>query len=203
MLSQLTVARFSGSGSESIQAMTSDKGGYIYIAGTTSSPDLTVKNAAQPIFGEAALIRSLDRGATWQKIPNAPASIRAVTSHPTDPQTLFAGALDGIYKTTDGGQTWRRTYTFATPLQEPCRQPRSPSPSIPPTRGESMPAFTVRVRPDSWPAATAAKDGRQVESTNRLVSFSMLRRSGSIPTEAASWASVSASHAIMANHGLR
>ena len=116
VLSQLTVARFSGSGSESIQAMTSDKGGYIYIAGTTSSPDLTVKNAAQPIFGEAALIRSLDRGATWQKIPNAPASIRAVTSHPTDPQTLCAGALDGIYKTTDGGQTWRRTYTFATPL---------------------------------------------------------------------------------------
>jgi photosystem II stability/assembly factor-like uncharacterized protein len=90
--------------------MTSDAAGNIYVAGTTSSPDLPVLNAAQPAVGEAALLRSFDNGATWQKVNTGLFAPMTVTPHPTDPQTIFAGAKDGIYQTTDAGQTWRNVY---------------------------------------------------------------------------------------------
>jgi uncharacterized protein (TIGR03437 family) len=95
--------------------MTSDATGNIYVAGTTSSPDLLVKNAAQPSIGEALLMRSLDRGQTWQKVPGPPASPITITPHPSDPQTLFIGATDGVYKTADGGKTWRHVFRWAPP----------------------------------------------------------------------------------------
>jgi hypothetical protein len=52
-LGKYAIARFSGSGSDSIQAMTSDASGNVYVAGTTTSLDLPVKNAAQPRMGGA------------------------------------------------------------------------------------------------------------------------------------------------------
>lgn len=111
VLRQLTVARFVGSGAESIQAMTSDAAGNVYVAGTTSSPDLPLKNAAQPSIGEALVMRSTDRGVTWQRVPNPPVSPLTITPHPSDPNTLFVAGVDGIYKTVDGGQTWRHVYS--------------------------------------------------------------------------------------------
>jgi hypothetical protein len=113
VLRALTVTQFAGSGAQSIQAMTSDAAGNIYVAGTTSSPDLPVRNAAQPTIGEALLMRSTDRGLTWEKVPG-PASPITVTPHPSDKQTLFIGAADGIYKTTDGGQTLRHVHTWVS-----------------------------------------------------------------------------------------
>ncbi|HEY3835820.1 MAG TPA: SBBP repeat-containing protein [Bryobacteraceae bacterium] len=108
VFSQFTVNSFTGSGNVSIQAITTDAAGYVYVAGTTSAPDMTVKNAAQPVFGDGLVWRSLDRGSTWQKISSwIPGSQTVITPHPTDPQTLFLGGTNGIYKTADGGQTWR------------------------------------------------------------------------------------------------
>lgn len=107
VLSGLSTARFTGFGTQSIQAMTSDAAGNIYVAGTTSSADFHTKNAAQPVMGEGLLMRSLDRGQTWEKIPGPPIAIASVASHPTNPQTLFVGAPNGIYRTVDGGKTWR------------------------------------------------------------------------------------------------
>ena len=112
VLSQLTVARFVGSGAESIQAMTSDAAGNLYVAGTTSSPDLPMKNAAQPFIGDAMVMRSADRGMTWQKVPNPPALVLTITPHPNETQTLLIGAGDGIYKTSDGGETWRHVFDW-------------------------------------------------------------------------------------------
>src|ERR1017187_6751174 len=54
VLSQLGIAAFGGSGQTSIQAAAADASGNIYIAGTATSPDFPVKNAAQPVFGAAA-----------------------------------------------------------------------------------------------------------------------------------------------------
>jgi uncharacterized protein (TIGR03437 family) len=113
VLRQLTVTRFLGSGAESIQAMTSDAAGNVYVAGTTSSPDLPVKNAAQPAIGEGLVMRSTDRGLTWQKLSNPPVLPVTITPHPSEPNTLFVGGVDGIYKTVDGGQTWRHVYSRA------------------------------------------------------------------------------------------
>src|SRR5258705_7551510 len=50
VLTQLNFASFSGSRQNSIQAIATDSSGNIFVAGTTTSPDLPVKNAAQPIF---------------------------------------------------------------------------------------------------------------------------------------------------------
>jgi hypothetical protein len=114
VLSRFAVARFAGSGNESIQAMTSDTAGNVYIAGTTSSFDLPMKNAAQPEIGEALLMRSVDRGVTWQKVRQPRISPVTITPHPSDPLILFLGGRDGIYKTGDGGVTWRHVYTCAS-----------------------------------------------------------------------------------------
>ncbi len=114
VLSGLTVARFSTSGALSIQSMTSDAAGNIYVAGTTSALDFPVKNAAQPAIGEALLMRSVDRGVTWQGMSNPPVQPLTVTPHPSDPKTVLIGAADGIYKTSDGGRTWRHVFTWST-----------------------------------------------------------------------------------------
>jgi Beta-propeller repeat len=60
---RLTIARFMGSGQDSIAAMTTDRDGNLYIAGSTTSPDLPMKNAAQSQFGGSAVVRSRDGGA--------------------------------------------------------------------------------------------------------------------------------------------
>ena len=112
VLSPFAVARFNGSGAQSIQSMASDTAGNLYVAGTTTSPDFPVKNAAQSSMGGPGLMRSLDRGATWQSIPIPPISLLTMTPSPRDPQTLFLGAADGIYKTSDGGKTWRHVLTW-------------------------------------------------------------------------------------------
>lgn len=110
VLDRLTVTRFTGSGFDAIQAMTSDRDGNIYVAGTTSSVDFPVRNAAQPSSGEAIVLRTSDRGITWQKLPHPPDLPLAVTPDPVDSQTLLIASRSGIYKTSDSGQSWHRVY---------------------------------------------------------------------------------------------
>ena len=68
VLNRFAIARFRGSGTESIQALASDATGNLYVAGSTTSPDFPVKNAAQPLMGEGVLMRSNDGGVTWRKV---------------------------------------------------------------------------------------------------------------------------------------
>jgi uncharacterized protein (TIGR03437 family) len=117
-LSGFAVARLTGSGMQSVQAMTSDAAGNVYLAGATSSPDFPVKDAAQPMIGEGVLMRSADGGATWDKVPIPAATLLTVSPHPTDPQTLWGGAADGIYKSSDGGQTWQKAYAWTNPATD-------------------------------------------------------------------------------------
>jgi photosystem II stability/assembly factor-like uncharacterized protein len=112
VLNQLTVASFAGSGRSSIQAIATDASGNVYVAGTTSSLDLPVMNAAQPQMGESRIMRSLDQGATWTPLGNPPADPQIIEADPYSPQILFAGSHDGIHKSTDGGQTWRTVYAL-------------------------------------------------------------------------------------------
>lgn len=113
-LGHLAVARFAGIGAESIHAMASDAEGNLYIAGATTSPDFPVHNAHQPSIAEPVLRRSTDRGATWQAFGVPPVSPVRLMPHPTDGQTLLMGGNDGIYRTSDGGQTWHKVY--ASPI---------------------------------------------------------------------------------------
>ena len=61
----------------------------------------------------SGLWRSADSGDSWQRSQNAgglwsESRVYGLAVHPKEPRTLFAGADDGIYKSTDGGATFAR-----------------------------------------------------------------------------------------------
>ena len=50
-----------------------------------------------------------DGGKSWTTIPSMKGkSIRALTIAPSNPKVLVAGALDGVYRSTDGAATWHK-----------------------------------------------------------------------------------------------
>ncbi len=63
--------------------------------------------------------RSLDAGKTWQMMGlEKTKAIHRIIVHPDDPNTVFVGAIGspwgeqeerGVYKTTDGGKTWKKS----------------------------------------------------------------------------------------------
>jgi photosystem II stability/assembly factor-like uncharacterized protein len=56
-----------------------------------------------------ALFRTTDNGKTWQPIKDMEGkSIRALALAASDPKTLVVGALDGVFRSRDGGDTWER-----------------------------------------------------------------------------------------------
>jgi photosystem II stability/assembly factor-like uncharacterized protein len=64
------------------------------------------------------IYRSLDAGKTWQLMGlEKTKAIHRIIIHPDDPNTVFVGAIGspwgeqedrGVYKTTDGGKTWKK-----------------------------------------------------------------------------------------------
>src|SRR5260221_9999098 len=64
-------------------------------------------NAQSPNNGD--LFRSTDGGRNWETISELHGkSIRALALAPSDSRILVAGALDGIYRSCNGGDTWER-----------------------------------------------------------------------------------------------
>jgi uncharacterized protein (TIGR03437 family) len=117
ILRQFHLAGFDGSGQNSIQAVAADSHGNIYVTGTTSSPDLAVKNAAQPGFGDARIMRTMDLGITWKPVGTPPRDVNSIVPDPTTSRVLFAGGDSGIYKSADGGVTWRLVLPFQSLYQ--------------------------------------------------------------------------------------
>jgi len=55
------------------------------------------------------LFRSMDGGTTWETTPGMHGkSIRAMAISASDSKTLVAGALDGVFRSTDSGKSWQR-----------------------------------------------------------------------------------------------
>jgi len=53
--------------------------------------------------------KSTHGGGNWKKLNTAPKDVAAITIHPTKPEVVFLGTARGkIFKSTDGGQSWRR-----------------------------------------------------------------------------------------------
>jgi hypothetical protein len=76
-------------------------------------------NSSRSSYAGNGVYKSLDSGRTWQHI-GLPEShhIGKIQLHPTDPNTAWVAALGhlysankerGVFKTTDGGKTWRQT----------------------------------------------------------------------------------------------
>src|SRR5258708_28099563 len=58
------------------------------------------------------LFRSKDAGRNWEILPGMHGkSIRAVALAPSDPKTLIAGALDGVFRGHDKGDHWERIFS--------------------------------------------------------------------------------------------
>lgn len=91
-----------------IKAVATDIQGNVYVAGTTTSLGFPVKNAWQPEPAGHQILRSLDRGASWVPVANSP-TLRpaAVAAHPAIADFLLVSSGDGIFKSVDGGATWR------------------------------------------------------------------------------------------------
>jgi len=55
------------------------------------------------------LFRSVDGGRSWQALPGMRGkSIRAMSLAPSDPNVIVVGALDGVFRSPDAGQSWER-----------------------------------------------------------------------------------------------
>ena len=62
--------------------------------------------------------RSLDHGASWERLgfPDTGKEVWAIHVHPRDPKVLYAGVSPvGVYRSEDGGDTWRRLPNVAQP----------------------------------------------------------------------------------------
>jgi photosystem II stability/assembly factor-like uncharacterized protein len=64
---------------------------------------------AQAPNSDGDLFRSQDGGRRWEVAPDLHGkSIRALAMAPSDPRSLVAGGLDGVFRSRDGGETWQR-----------------------------------------------------------------------------------------------
>ena len=61
------------------------------------------------------IYRSTDRGRTWQASGLFGHAVRALVAAPSDSDTLVAGALDGVFRSRDGGKNWE----MITPANDP------------------------------------------------------------------------------------
>jgi hypothetical protein len=79
------------------------------------SPVTAIHAASDAIWAyvserDAGLMRSVDAGATWQRVPlglDAGVAVIAVVSDPSDARRVFAAATNGdVLRSVDGGATW-------------------------------------------------------------------------------------------------
>jgi len=76
-------------------------------------------NASRSTYAGTGVYKTTDGGKTWQHLGLEDTHhIGNITLHPTDPNTAWVAAVGhlyssnaerGVYKTTDGGKTWRKT----------------------------------------------------------------------------------------------
>jgi photosystem II stability/assembly factor-like uncharacterized protein len=77
-----------------------------------------------------ALFRQVAGSDAWEQVTKGlpqPASIQAITVHPTDSNVIFVGTQDGPYRSTDGGASWERTdFPSGLPVWSITVHPRNP-----------------------------------------------------------------------------
>ena len=79
------------------------------IAVDPKSPETIYAAAWSVVRNFGDVFRSRDGGRSWETLPDMHGkSVRSFAIAPSKPQVLIAGALDGVYRSEDGGDHWRR-----------------------------------------------------------------------------------------------
>ncbi|MEC7454352.1 MAG: glycosyl hydrolase, partial [Bacteroidota bacterium] len=83
-------------------------------------------NSSRSSYAGIGILKSTDKGASWQHIGLADSHhIGKIEINPTDPNEVIVGVTGhlyssdnarGIYKTTDGGNTWKQTLALQDPV---------------------------------------------------------------------------------------
>jgi len=77
----------------------------------------------------SGIYRSLDGGRNWTKFKGIPSSARrthVILPHPTREKEIFAGTTEGLWHTTDDGETWRQILPSTTTINEIRIHPSAP-----------------------------------------------------------------------------
>jgi photosystem II stability/assembly factor-like uncharacterized protein len=100
----------------------------IYAAGRMAAETLSVNRFTRSI----GVLKSMDGGEHWQFMNKGLISdlnINTIAVHPTDPNMVYVGALNGaVYQTTDGGAAWRAVGgNFASDVRALAIDPDTPN----------------------------------------------------------------------------
>ena len=82
---------------------------YVYVG--LAGEDAQFLGDQSPALGEGGLFRKADGDGEWQSItrglPSNP-QVRALAIHPQNPQVVFAGTQQGVYRSDDRGEHWEK-----------------------------------------------------------------------------------------------
>src|SRR4029079_18616052 len=97
-----------GTGTAKLNAMTLDSSGNLYLTGRASSPDFPGSGSGQTPSG-LGLYRTENRATSWTVAGNGigPAKVLALAADPRSNAVVYAGTSHGVFKTADGGLTWK------------------------------------------------------------------------------------------------
>ncbi|MEO8596105.1 MAG: SBBP repeat-containing protein [Candidatus Solibacter sp.] len=101
---------YGGGAYDSATAIATDREGYVILAGNTTSNDFPVTNNSRNAGTQFAVSR--DDGRTWAPLSNLPSGAPAsVLADPSTAHLWYAGATNGVFRSTDDGLTWQMTFS--------------------------------------------------------------------------------------------
>jgi photosystem II stability/assembly factor-like uncharacterized protein len=78
------------------------------VVDTRDSDNLYASSWTRDTAAGGGVFQSRDGGHTWRAAGLAGEAVRALVQAPSDPDTLAAGTLDGVFVTRDGAKSWQR-----------------------------------------------------------------------------------------------
>ncbi len=95
---------------ESAYGLALDTGGRVYVVGSTQSTRFRTVTFPTPRNGNPAY-KSTDRGGNWSPVGSGltGTAVNALAFDPSDSNTIYAGAVFGVFKTLDAGAHWNLT----------------------------------------------------------------------------------------------